>query len=552
MIRPRVLPITTLAALPLFLSTSLRAQEAKVEAAPAAVAVPDSVKDITGRELSAHMRFLASDLMRGRDTASPEIKLAGEYLATRLAGFGAEPAGDKEKDQATFFQKFPLQYVTLKEAGTALSFANAAGGVKRSGPALKVNKDFLVAARGLAGGGLEAPAVFVGHGDVDEKAGVDEFKDKDVKDKYVVVLDGLPERLRKEGAPGADGRQVQRLFGVRQKAQQLGALGVVIVPESGAAEGAAGRFGNMFRGGFDRPVLTLGRGGSFPMIYLEDSGRDALLQAAGAESVAAFAASPPAGLTVAFNLNAEREVKYDRNVIGLFPGADPEKAKEVIIYSAHYDHVGVDDKGEIFNGSDDNASGTSALLEIAEAFADGQRPDRTIAFLWVSGEEKGLLGSKYFSEHVSLPEGMKIVADINLDMVSRNAGDQIGVTPSPKHPDYSTLIPAAQAACEAEGMKAVFDADEFYARTDSYNFAIQGIPVIFFFCGVHEDYHRPTDDFTKADFEKAARTARAAYRLGFEMAQAKDSPHKIPAPPASEKDKDAPARPDAVKAGESR
>ncbi len=232
-------------------------------------------------------------------------------------------------------------------------------------------------------------------------------------------------------------------------------------------------------------------------------------------------------LRVKFKYAAKKVSKEDRNVIGLFPGTDPEKAKEVVIYSAHYDHVGVDEKGEIFNGSDDNASGTSALLEIAEAFGDGPRPARSVAFLWVSGEEKGLLGSHWFSDHMTLPDGYKIVADINLDMVSRNDGKTIGITPSDRHADYSTLIPAAQAAAKEEGLTTKFDADAFYFRTDSYNFARKGIPVIFFFCGVHEDYHRATDDVAKADFEKAARVARAAYRLGWQVAQDKDTPKKI-------------------------
>ena len=108
------------------------------------------------------------------------------------------------------------------------------------------------------------------------------------------------------------------------------------------------------------------------------------------------------------------------------PALTPEKKKEVVIFSAHYDHVGVDEQGLIFNGSDDNASGTSALLEIAEAFGDGPKPARSIAMLWVSGEEKGLLGSQWFADHISLPEGYKIVADINIDMVSRNNGKSIG------------------------------------------------------------------------------------------------------------------------------
>src|SRR4029077_20135365 len=131
-----------------------------------------------------------------------------------------------------------------------------------------------------------------------------------------------------------------------------------------------------------------------------------------------------------FKYAAKKESKEDRNVIGYFPGSDKVKAKEVVIFSAHYDHVGVDDQGEIYNGSDDNASGTSALLEIAEAFGDGPQPARSVAFLLVSGEVKGLLCSKWLSDHVTLPDGYKIIADINLDMVSRNDGKTIGITPS--------------------------------------------------------------------------------------------------------------------------
>jgi Zn-dependent M28 family amino/carboxypeptidase len=230
---------------------------------------------------------------------------------------------------------------------------------------------------------------------------------------------------------------------------------------------------------------------------------------------------------VRFRFAARKESKHDRNVLGFFPGADAEKKKEVIIFSAHYDHVGVDEKGEIYNGSDDNASGTSTLLEIAEAFGQGPKPSRSVALLWVSGEEKGLLGSEWFADHLSLPADHKVVADVNLDMVSRNDPRKIGITPSPRHGQYNSLISAAQASCKAEGMEAVFDADQYYGRTDSYSFASKGIPVIFFFAGVHADYHRPTDDYEKADLDKAARVARVAYRLGWQIAQDREAPKKI-------------------------
>ena len=142
------------------------------------------------------------------------------------------------------------------------------------------------------------------------------------------------------------------------------------------------------------------------------------------------------------------------------------------------------------------------------------------------GGGKGAPGSEWFANHPSLPADARIVADINLDMVSRNDPKKIGITPSPRHDHYNSLIPAAQATSKAEGMEAVFDADQYYGRTDSYNFSSKGIPVIFCSAGVHADYHRPTDDFDKADLEKAA---RVAYRLGWQIAHGREAPRKIKA-----------------------
>lgn len=516
-------------ALPLLIGLAapmgLRAQEKEDAACCEACcqAPPEAVKGITARELGGHMRFLAHDLMRGRDTASAEIRLASEYIASRLFAAGADPEGDAERGGKGYFQRFPLEYVTPHAEGTTMDLIVERGGAKRVIP-WKLGTDFVTFPIGAGPGEVEAPVVFAGYGRVDERAGVDDFDNLDVKDKFVLVLDGAP-----GGTPGGARRGGRfGAFGKMNLVRQRGALGLISVGKPSDGPSPADGAENLARM-FDRPRMNLGGSPSgVPMLSLADPARDALAQAAGLD-LAAEEIKPHAldGVRVRFKLAADREVKYDRNVIGLFPGSDPEKKKEVIIFSAHYDHVGVDDKGDIYNGSDDNSSGTSALLEIAEAFGDADRPARSVAFLWVSGEEKGLLGSAYFSDHVSLPEGYKIVADINLDMVSRNDGKQVGITPSDKHPDYSTLIPAAQAHLKAEGMEGQFNSDEFYARTDSYNFARKGIPIIFFFSGVHDDYHKPTDDVEKADFEKAARIARAAFRLGWEMAQASEAPKKI-------------------------
>ncbi len=500
--------------------SALPAQEATCCDDCCCATVPDAVNGITDRELGAHMTFLASDLMRGRDTASPEIRVAAEYLATRLQAAGAEPSGDPGRGGKTYFQRFPLEYVTPKAKGTTMALIVERGDSRRIVP-WSLFADFSTFPFGLAPGEIEAPIVFAGHGVVDEEHGHDDYADLDVKDRFVLVLDG----------PGDASPSSRRRVGSsakRAEAQKRGALGLIVVHKPGEATRPSINPDDRRRS-FDRPRMNLGGGSSsIPVLTLEDHARDVLTRDADLDLADDdLKPRPLDGLRLRFTFAADREIKHDRNVVGLFPGSDPEKQNEIVIFSAHYDHVGVNDRGEIFNGSDDNASGTSALLEIAEAFGEGPRPARSVAFLWVSGEEKGLLGSAYFADHVPLPDGMKIVADLNLDMVSRNDSKAVGITPSAKHADYSTLIPAALAALKEEQLEGKFDADSFYARTDSYNFARKGIPIIFFFSGIHDDYHQPTDDVAKADFSKAAHIARAAYRLGWRVAQAPEAPKKL-------------------------
>ncbi len=484
--------------------------------------VPEAVKTITGKEIGGHLRFLASDFMKGRDTASPETRVASEYLAAHLFAAGAEPLGDHDGPARTYFQSFPLEVVTPLEAGTELDLILQFNGSKRVIPC-KLGSEFILRPHGLAPGEVEAPVVFAGFGRVNADQKIDDYAGLNVKNQFVLVYEGRPD--------DPQGQQSRRFFNPFNKAsvaQKNGALGVIMIQAPGRQSPAPRVPFSSSNLGFAHPSMTLGPAPPcLPALMLSDPIRDVLVAALGLAVDSKPHVISSGSVRARFRHAARKELKNDRNVIGWFPGSDPEKKKEVIFFSAHYDHVGVNDKGEIFNGSDDNASGTSSLLEIAEAFGQGPKPARSVAFLWVSGEEKGLLGSEWFSNHQALPAGSKIVADINLDMVSRNDPKKIGITPSPRLSQYNSLIPAAQATCKAEGMEAVFDADQYYGRTDSYNFSRKGIPVIFFFAGVHADYHQPTDDFEKADLEKAARVARAAYRLGWRIAQERDAPRKI-------------------------
>jgi Peptidase family M28 len=490
--------------------------------------VPEAVRSITAKEIGGHLRFLASDLMRGRDTTSPEIRLAGEYLAAHLFAAGAEPMGDRDGNVTSYFQTFPLEVLTPLAEGTDLTLILDVHGSRQEVPC-KLGSELVVRPRGLVPGEVEAPVVFAGYGQVNSQKKIDDYAQLDVRNQYVLVYDGSAEDSKNPSEHPAQ----RPLFSSMQKlasAQQRGALGLIVIQPPGRKTPAPQVPLNAGNLGFGRGGLTLGSPrASLPVLYLADPVRDLLASSLGLTADSQPHALDGGSVRARFRYAARREPKSERNVLGFFPGSDPEKKKEVIVFSAHYDHVGVNDKGEIFNGSDDNASGTSSLLEIAEAFGQSPRPARSVAFIWVSGEEKGLLGSHYFAEHLTLPEHYKIVADINLDMVSRNDPRKIGITPSPRHPQYNSLVPAAEASCRAEGMEAVFNADEFFFRTDSSSFANKGVPVIFFFAGIHADYHRPTDDYAKADLEKAARVARTAYRLGWHFAQGGEAPKKIKA-----------------------
>ncbi len=505
----------------------------KPKAAASAEPPKEVLEGITPREVKTHMTFLASDFMRGRNTSSPEIKIAGEYLAAHLAGLGATPGGDPDFGRRSYFQRFPLESPSIDANKSSLALVIDHAGTKQVTP-LQFGSDYTILPFNVTTTEIEAPVVYVGYGIVDEAGKLDDYKGLDVKNKIVVALPGFPPGPRAT----TKGAQARRGFGnpKSEEAAKRGALAFVTIsslanPAAPVIGGPAGG-----RGGFSFMSLAKGTVG-IPNLSLRDSARDLLARAGGLNAENMGKPKALDGVKLRLNLVVDRKAQEDRNVIGYFPGSDPKLRNEVIIYSAHYDHVGVNEAGEIFNGSDDNASGTTAILEIAEAIATGPRPKRTVAFLWVSGEEKGLLGSEWFSDHVSLPSEMKIVADINLDMVSRNDGKSVGITPSKSHPDYSTLITDGLDACKSEGLTAKFDADQFYARTDSFNFAKKGIPIIFFFSGVHEDYHKPTDDVAKADFEKAARIARAAYRIGFKAANAPEAPKKIDAKKDKEKEK---------------
>lgn len=483
---------------------------------------------IASHELARHLRFLASDEMRGRDTATPEAEQAAEYLARSLKEFGLAPAGARTDAGRQYLSPFPLLRTQIDLDSTSVELRVQLGEVVRT-VHLTGARDFVFSTRGLRADTWDGGMVFVGAGTDEDYEGID------ATGKFALVME--------RESSGEGNRRRGRFAGtraLRRAAEEAGALGLLVIHAKSSDQSFRQTLPWLANPGQSARLQLDDEGDEvrdrgLPSLYLENAARDFLLDAG-------FELDPSErglleGATARFTLGGSVERVRGNNVVGLLTGADDALAREVIVISAHYDHVGVHRNGDVYNGADDNASGTSAVLEIAQAFAEGPRPRRSVVFLWVSGEEKGLLGSRWWVDHPTLDDGYEIVGNVNLDMVGRNDPGEVSICPSPDHESHSTLARIAADLAKDESLTAKFDADQYFRRTDSYNFARKGIPIVFFHSGDHSDYHRTSDTVDKIDFDKATRIARVAYRVAFEAANADDRP-RVVKPAADSKDDD--------------
>jgi Zn-dependent M28 family amino/carboxypeptidase len=258
----------------------------------------------------------------------------------------------------------------------------------------------------------------------------------------------------------------------------------------------------------------------------------------------AFDLSP--GKQAGFTVEAAVETTLTQNVVGLIEGADPVLKSEYVAIGAHYDHVGVRPNAEgdkIFNGADDDGSGTVAVLAIAEALAKShERPKRSIIFVWHAGEEKGLWGSEFFADNPPVPVD-KIITQLNIDMIGRSKkeGDAKRENQNLTGPNEVYVIGSKLMSTDLGNLSeevnnkylklefnykydAPNDPERFFYRSDHYNYAKKGIPIIFYFTGVHEDYHRPSDHADKIDYEKMEKITRTIFATMWKLANAPARP----------------------------
>ena len=483
-------------------------------AAPlAAQNVTPAVGSITPADVSRRIFIIAHDSMGGRDTPSPGLDKTAAYIAAEFRRLGLKPGGDT----GSYLQRYAIMRRQVDTAATRLDVRGSEAGAARFGT------DFFNVSQ-LAERPISGSVVVISG----RSAGPDPLEGQAVTGAWVVVM--------ATAGPGRGG--ITADYATIEAAAAGGAIGAIMVSNRTTSDWQA-RAGRAARASIavagDQPAAVL--------LEMHDAAAARLLGidpgALRGGTTRAFRRLP--GTTLAFRgVYTVLTRTTAPNAVGILEGSDPQLKNEYVVYSAHMDHVGTAGQSagcrpvgadSICNGADDDASGTVAVVEAAEAFAQLQpRPKRSIIFLTVSGEEHGLWGSEYFAAHPPVPVA-NIVANLNLDMVGRNWRDTI-VAIGKEHSDLGVTLNRVTAAHPELNMKAIDDLwpdERFYFRSDHYNFARVGVPILFFFNGVHPDYHQVSDHPDKIDAEKEARIIKLVFYLGLEIANAAERPKWNPA-----------------------
>jgi hypothetical protein len=507
---------------------------------------------IAAPDLREWLSYVASDELQGRSVFSEGFGLAAGYIADHLRAWGVKPAGDPGQYLQTVrvlgVKTTSHSTVTVTVGGQSKTFADGDGVTfpKNMGGKRTLTLDRVE----FAGYGLDAPGA--AHMD---------YRGKDVKGAAVVWLGA-------SGPDGLDSSPYRRVLTGRSRyaTEQLGAA-AAIGPAGGP--GGAGRAGEAGAVDFttaqrlDTPIApnVTASDAFFEFLFSEAPVKytDLKRRAAGQAALPSF---PLAGVSLTFHIDADYQVvrtQLTHNGVGLVEGTDTQLKSTYVAFGAHYDHVGYAESDparaegggrrggapgrvtagaendRIWNGADDDGSGTVAVMAIARAFAEGAKPKRSLLFVWHAGEERGLWGSRYFADYPTVPID-RIVTQLNIDMIGRNRDDKASeantvylVGSDRISTELHNLNRAANAALPrpltlSYEFNDPADLEQIYYRSDHYSYAAKGVPIIFFTTGLHPDYHANTDEVAKIEFDKLARIAQMIYETGAGVANLDHAP----------------------------
>ena len=511
----------------------------------ALVATPLAAQEPAAQEtaIRAHVEFLADDTMLGRDSFTPEYRIAANYVATQLMAAGVQPGGD----DGSYLQNIGFQ-ATMPAAQGEMAITR--GGRRQP---LTFGEDFVGAVNPRAADfHLGGDVVFAGYGAVDPDIGWDDYRGLNVRGKIVAVLAGGPAKLASEKRAHFSSRAAKS-----QAALARGAKGIVLIDSiaNDAGYSVARRAAN-----WQRPSISWIAPDGTP--HLEAGGAPSIGTLSRAGAAKLFAGSPVAwaavdaaersggamptgalGVSVEARQRSETARMESPNVVGVIPGSDPKLAREQVVLTAHLDHLGVEEMDSddpkadrINNGAIDNAIGIAMMIEIAREFRrSGKAPRRTIVFTAVTAEEVGLLGSEYYARHPSVSGTM--VANINLDMpiMTYDFRDIIAYGA-----ERSSIGADLKRILDAQGLPLTPDPvpeENYFVRSDHYSFVTAGVPSIYLDAGpagagkaatdafVNDHYHQVSDQTDlPIDWTAARRFMAIHYRLARDIADADARP----------------------------
>jgi len=468
---------------------------------------------ISADDMKRHLITIAGPEMEGRDTPSPGLEKAANYIEDHFKTLGLLP-GNKD----SYRQLYPI----YKDSMTSTSLII-------NGTAFEMNKDFQPNVMVNHTAEMRfSECAFAGYGIVDGE--INNYKDLDVKGKLVLILDGSPSGYKPSGTGF---RSPANAFSKINVAQEKGAAAVVII------------YNNYPRKTFNGSSsynLNGYKAGMSPLTFTASEGvAEKILGEEGKGIIEKMKTSPLSSKIYKANVDLgyfkNTSAVYASNVLGLIEGTD--KKDEYVVITSHYDHVGKRSDGTIYYGADDDGSGTVGILELAEAFAKakaaGKGPRRSILFMTVSGEEKGLWGSEYYSNNPVYPLE-KTTVDLNIDMIGRIGEEYLKDKDSMNYlyvigddklsTDLTPITDEANKKYSKMKLDRKYndpnDKNRFYYRSDHYNFAEKGVPVIFYFNGVHADYHKPTDTPDKINYKLMAKRGQLVFYTAWEMANRND------------------------------
>ncbi len=464
----------------------------------------------------SHIAMLAHDELEGRDTGSDGIDLAAGYVAGQFAAAGLEPGGPG----GTYFQPFTISRGGELGAATTLV-------IDGKEDEFLMHVDFLPFGFSKDGS-FDGDAVFAGYGITNAEQEYDDYGDLDVQGKILLMLRREPPGWDPDGGYTDHARFDHKVA----LAAKHGAAAVLVVNQDPGEDGYDGLM--RFRLRSEREAI--------PVIHVTREVADQLLQKGGAESITALqtrldeqgsgASVLLAGVRVSGEVVTESDDMLARNVIGALPGNGPHSG-EYIVIGGHYDHIGVR-YGSIHNGADDNASGTAGVIELAHMLAATPRRDRSIIFMAFTGEEMGLHGSRHFVADPTV-EIDSIIAMLNLDMIGRltedNEANELGVFGVGTGASFKEIV---ASAADAVGIECAPESGSG-GGSDHASFYQAGIPSLFFFTGIHEDYHQPSDDTEKINAAGGAKIIELVYRVATAVINDQTAPvyAKVAAPSRS-------------------